>query len=115
MQAIALLLMSSHGSNTVVSQLDCPPPKPGTPAFRTWPLTSTLKSSHTLFLAFKGQARVGLSLPTSPGLALPDKEGPSRVSRQQQQFLSFLPAQALIQPPEGKKHRGTGLAWEWMG
>lgn len=58
---------------------------------------------------------MGLSLPTSPGLALPDEEGPSRVSRQQQQFLSFLPAQALIQPPKEKKQRVTALAREWMG
>lgn len=49
--------------------------------------------------------RVALSLPTSPGLALPDEEGPSVVPRQQQQFLSFLPAQALIQPPGGGERR----------
>lgn len=57
----------------------------------------------------RDEPRVALSLPTSPGLALPDEEGPSAVTRQQQQFLSFLPAQALIQPPGGGE-RWSGVS-----
>lgn len=62
--------------------------------------------------SWRSREKPGLSLPTSPSLALPDEEGPSRVSRQQQQFFSFLPAQALIQPPAGGTERGQpGCGW----
>lgn len=66
-------------------------------------LTSYLYPQVT---SWHSRDKPGLSLPTFPGLALPDKEGPSRVPRQQQQFFSFLPAQALIQPPAGGTERG---------
>lgn len=85
------------------------------PALHTGPPTSTPKSHHTWFLSLRGRAQGGPSLPTSPGLALPDEEGPSRVSRQQQQFLCFIPAQALIQPPAGGAKRATMSAWGWVG
>lgn len=72
-------------------------------------------TSHVDSWHLRDKPGAGLSLPTSPGLALPDEKGPSTVSRQQQQFLRFLPAQTLIQPPGGEGKGEQESPWGWMG